>query len=134
VTHGLPPGAEEVRLLRVMVVDDDRLQQEYIAFLLEDAGHRPAIFGDGEVALRMLAEVAPDLVILDLQLEPMNGLDVLVHLKRRVPQTPVLMLTATTDVAIMTRAFDLGAQAYMTKPYDGDELLDRITTLCGAAG
>jgi DNA-binding response OmpR family regulator len=81
---------------------------------------------DGEEGLRLAREVHCDLVLLDLLLPRVDGLDVLEELERLRPDLPVVVLTARADMSTKLRSFRLGARDYVTKPFSFDELLARI--------
>ena len=83
----------------VLVVDDDPLVYELIAHWLTSAGYRAEVSVDGEAALTALGRVLPDVVLLDLSLPGMGGLEVLVKIRSAMPRTPIIILTGTTEVA-----------------------------------
>jgi DNA-binding response OmpR family regulator len=87
---------------------------------------------DGNDAIRRAREFAPDLVILDVMLPGRDGFEV-VGLLRRGGQTPVIMLTARSAKADMLRGLDLGADDYVTKPFDLEELLARVRAVLRAS-
>ena len=115
----------------VMIVDDDPLLLEFATLTLRDAGYNPIACEDGEAALYMISDLDLDLVILDLTMPRMNGLEVLRHLKAepKSAKIPVMMLTASTDVENVKAALALGARDYIAKPFDGAKLVDRVARL-----
>ncbi len=82
----------------MLVIDDDPLVHELISHWLDGAGYHAEVAVDGEIALTALGRVLPDVVVLDLSLPGMYGLEVLVRIKA-MPRSPVIILTAATDVA-----------------------------------
>jgi DNA-binding response OmpR family regulator len=119
----------------VLVVDDNPVVRSLATYALESAGMDVTTAADGAEALRVLASGAEvDCVVLDIMMPVMSGHDVLAALlaaKRGRPQTrpAVLMLSCKTDDDDVTRAFDLGAGEYLTKPFDPDELVAAVRNL-----
>ncbi|HEX6507983.1 MAG TPA: response regulator transcription factor [Chloroflexota bacterium] len=115
---------------RVLIVDDERDMATIVAYgvrmMWPDAEVETA--GDGVEALRRFDEYDPDLVVLDVSMPPPDGFDVLERI-RVTSQVPVMMLTAHGATADKVRAFDLGADDYLTKPFDHLELLARLRAL-----
>ncbi len=111
---------------RVLVVEDEQRIARFIASGLVADGYDVATVGDGEAALSRLAAANPDLVVLDLLLPGIDGLDVLAALRERRPSLPVIVLSARRDVATKVAALRGGACDYMVKPFSFDELLERI--------
>jgi len=113
---------------RVLVVDDDTATRGALRALLEDAGYVCDEAGDGERAVAAARGAPFDLVLLDLGLPGMSGADVHRQL-RREPRTrflPIVFLTARSDRESRLAEFEAGAEDYITKPYDADELLARV--------
>jgi DNA-binding response OmpR family regulator len=113
---------------RVLVVDDDPTVSDVVRRYLERAGMTVEVFGDGESALaRALAE-PPDLVVLDLMLPGLSGLDVCRRLRVAQP-TPVIMLTALGEEADRVLGLEIGADDYVTKPFSPRELTLRVQSV-----
>ncbi len=109
----------------ILLVDDDALLRRSLAYNLERAGYRTSAAATGEDALRSAEHDPPDLVLLDIGLPGMDGLDVL----RRLQQTlavPVIFLTARRQELDEVLGLELGADDYVTKPFDLNILLARI--------
>jgi DNA-binding response OmpR family regulator len=109
----------------ILSVDDDALMRRSLAFRLEQAGYRVSSAGSGEEALEIAAQDPPDLMLLDIGLPGIDGLEVLRQL--RLEQTiPVIFLTARRRELEQVLGLELGADDYVTKPFDTDVLLARI--------
>jgi DNA-binding NtrC family response regulator len=107
----------------ILAVDDDPINCRLVAAICRGEGLEVTIANDGPAALAAFSERTPELVLLDLQLPGMDGFAVLEQLHAKSPDTPVVMLTASTDVKHAVRATQLGAVDYLTKPIDHDELV-----------
>ena len=110
---------------RILVVEDDPDLAQALVLELEHAGYAVHAVGDGPAALRLEAEWKPDLVLLDLGLPSLDGLDVCRRL-RSATRAPVIVLTARDAVADRVRGLDAGADDYIVKPFSLDELLARV--------
>jgi len=115
-------------MAKVLVVDDDPLAREVATKLIELEGHDTWEAGDGEAALKMVDEVAPQIIILDVRMPGMDGLEVCRQLRADIKTAGIyiIMLSAKdkTDERIM--GLDVGADAYLTKPYEVEELKAHI--------
>ena len=115
---------------RILVVEDERHLAVGIKFNLEAEGHEVVTEGDGPAAL--VAWNQPpgfDLAILDLMLPGMSGYAVCESIRNTDPDVPVLILSARDQAADRARGFDVGADQYLTKPFELDELLSRVKNL-----
>ncbi len=119
--------------MRVLIVDDDPTLRGGLAQALAQAGHETATAADGAHADTMLATEDFDLLILDLGLPKMDGLDVLARLRGRTDSPnhalPVLVLSARDSTGARVRGLDLGADDYLTKPFDLPEFEARVRAL-----
>jgi len=115
----------------ILVVEDERHLAVGIKFNLEAEGYRVTTVGDGPAALREVEEHDSefDLVILDIMLPGMSGYAVCEALRERGNDVPVLILSARTLSEDRTRGFNVGANQYLSKPFDLDELLSRVKNL-----
>jgi len=113
---------------RILVIDDEIPIRRLLKILLEGAGHEVATAADASHGLHEVALQKPDLLILDLGLPGMDGLEALKRL-REWTALPVLVLSARPDPTDKVNALDLGADDYLTKPFDGPELLARMRAL-----
>jgi DNA-binding response OmpR family regulator len=112
----------------VLVVDDEPTLVATLKYNLERDGYRVVTAGDGEAALRLARAEHPDLLILDLMLPVMDGLDVC-RILRREMALPILMLTARTEEVDKVVGLELGADDYVTKPFGMRELIARVHAL-----
>jgi two-component system, OmpR family, response regulator MprA len=113
---------------RILVVEDDQEIAEVLRRTLRQEGHEVRSANDGEEALSAAAEFMPDLVILDLGLPKLDGVEVLRRL-RADDDVPVLILTARTDLDDRVEGLDTGADDYLVKPFERQELLARMRAL-----
>jgi DNA-binding response OmpR family regulator len=117
-----------VRHQTILVVDDEEAIAEAVRARLESEGYAVAVAGDGPQAIELAAAVHPDLVVLDLMLPGMDGLEVCKEIQRG-DWVPVLMLTARTEEADKVAGFQVGADDYLTKPFSLRELTVRVKAI-----
>jgi DNA-binding response OmpR family regulator len=118
---------------KVLVVDDDLTVRDVVRRYLELAGHQVALARTGEDALAWAAEHPPDLVVLDLMLPGIDGLEVCWRL-RTTSTVPVVMLTALGEEENRIAGLRLGADDYVTKPFSPRELVLRVSSVLRRAG
>jgi len=111
--------------MRILIVEDETRIRAFVARAFEAEGFVVDVVGDGEQGLARALTGSYDLVILDLLLPGLSGLDALRELHRERSDLPVLILSARSDLAIKLRSFELGAVDYVAKPFSLDELLAR---------
>lgn len=112
----------------ILVVEDEAALVELLRYNLEEEGFRVSAAADGEAALAAVAEDKPDLIVLDLMLPLISGLEICRQLRRR-PETrglPIIMLTARGEESDRIRGLDSGADDYVTKPFSPSELVARV--------
>jgi DNA-binding response OmpR family regulator len=116
---------------KVLIVDDEPVLVETIAYNLEQAGYEVMTVADGASALEAARRERPDLVILDIMLPEMDGLEVCRRLRRdnNTATTPIMMLTAKGDEIDKVVGLEVGADDYVTKPFGRRELLARVKAL-----
>ena len=116
---------------KILVVDDEAVLAETIAYNLEQAGYQVTTASDGASALEAARSETPDLVILDIMLPEMDGLEVCRQLRREsnTSTTPIMMLTAKGDEIDKVVGLEVGADDYVTKPFGRRELLARVRAL-----
>jgi DNA-binding response OmpR family regulator len=112
--------------VRLLVVEDEARIASFLVKGLSDQGYRVEAVATGAEALVRASHPDIDLVILDLGLADMDGLKVLRQLRRRGPGPPVIILTARAEMRDRVEGFDLGADDYVTKPFQFDELVARV--------
>jgi two-component system response regulator MtrA len=110
---------------RVLVVDDDSALAEMLGIVLRTDGFDPAFVADGARALHAFRETKPDIVLLDLMLPGMSGIDVCRAI-RAESGTPIIMLTAKTDTVDVVLGLESGADDYVMKPFKPKELVARM--------
>lgn len=112
----------------ILVVDDDPKIVEIVSLYLKREGYRVLAAYDGNQALEMAREKKPDLIVLDLMLPGLDGMDVC-RLLRDESDVPILMLTARASDEDKLRGFDVGADDYLTKPFNPRELVARVRAI-----
>jgi two-component system response regulator VicR len=111
--------------IRILIVDDETAVTDLIGYNLEKAHYQVLKAHDGETALELARDSKPDLIILDLMLPKVDGLDVCREL-RKTSQIPIIMVTARGEESDRVIGLELGADHYLTKPFSMRELLARI--------
>ena len=114
---------------QILVVEDSRDVLAVLERILSANGYTVRTARDGDAGLAMALDTNPDLVILDIGLPTVSGLQVAVELRNRSFRSPVLMLTARDTVSDKVTGLDAGADDYLAKPFDYDELLARVKAL-----
>lgn len=114
----------------VLIIEDEPAQRELLAYNLEAEGFRTSQAEDGEEALVMIAEEAPDVIVLDWMLPSVSGIEVCRQLKTRAEtrNVPIIMLSARSEEVDKVRGLETGADDYVVKPYAISELLARVRT------
>ncbi|MBS2018844.1 MAG: sigma-54-dependent Fis family transcriptional regulator [Deltaproteobacteria bacterium] len=110
--------ATDSKKARVLVVDDDSSIVSALQKLLTSEGYEVAAAGDGEAALAEIVEHAPDVVITDIHMPKMDGMELLAKLHQTHPHLPVIVTTATADLSLAVTAMRAGAEDYLAKPVD----------------
>lgn len=112
---------------RILVVDDDTALAEMIGIVLRNENFEPFFCADGADALQAFRDARPDLVLLDVMLPGLDGIQVCGQI-RDESGTPIIMLTARTDTSDVVRGLEAGADDYIVKPFNPKELVARIRT------
>ena len=112
----------------ILIVDDDADLRKTLQLILS-RDYEVIEASDGDEVLGILSARRPNLLVLDVSMQRMGGLEVLKSLREVAPELLVLMLTAETDIARAKQALDYGATAYITKPFEFDELRTEIRRL-----
>ena len=108
---------------RILVVDDREMMRDSVATTLTRKGHQVVAASNGKAALSKIAEKSPDVIVTDLQMPEMSGLELLVAIRKLDEQIPVILMTAYGTIETAVAAMKQGAFDYITKPFSGDELL-----------
>lgn len=114
---------------KVLVVDDEKSILTLLQYNLQQAGYEVITGMDGEEAKNIALTENPDLIVLDLMLPKMDGLEVCKHLRQQKNFTPILMLTAKDDEFDKVLGLELGADDYMTKPFSPREVVARVKAI-----
>ncbi len=120
--------------MRLLVVDDDPSLREALALVLDLNGFEVTTARDGREAIRTLAATPPDAVVLDVLMPGIDGLEVCRRMRAAGDRTPVLMLTARTEVAERVEGLEAGADDYLAKPFAREELVARLRALLRRTG
>ncbi|MDQ3147154.1 MAG: response regulator transcription factor [Actinomycetota bacterium] len=118
----------------VLLVDDDPDIRGMLAFTLDDYGFTVREAEDGAAAIAALEERAPDIIVLDLMMPVLDGFGVLAVMRERglAPDTRVLILSCKVDEQALVRTSELGANEYVSKPFDPEGLAGKLNTLAAA--
>ncbi len=119
---------------RILVVDDEKRVRDLISFRLQVFGYEVMVADNGQEALTIASEQKPDLILLDVMMDGLDGYQVCSRLKRNneTRSIPVVMLTAKSEAKDVTRAFESGAVDYVVKPYDPTVLRQKVERNLGA--
>jgi two-component system response regulator MprA len=115
--------------MRILVVDDDRAVRDALRRALALAGYEVELASDGREALERVADRVPDALVLDVGMPEVDGLEVCRRLRRAGDRVPILIVTARDAVADRVDGLDAGADDYLVKPFDVDELKARLRAL-----
>jgi DNA-binding NtrC family response regulator len=108
---------------RILVVDDEASARSGLAKLLEQEGYEVDTAADGLLALELVAEKAPRLIVTDLKMPNMDGMELVAKVREQTPEIPTIVTTAFNDLSSAVQAMRAGAEDYLTKPIDFDVLL-----------
>ena len=122
-------GSNEMASGRVLVAEDDKSVREAVTRALTFEGYEVSTAADGAEALMAVLDTQPDVIVLDVLMPHVDGLTACRKLRERGDRTPVLMLTARHEVSDRVAGLDAGADDYLVKPFDLDELLARLRAL-----
>jgi DNA-binding response OmpR family regulator len=120
------PVAGATAVERILVVEDDRAVQKALRRLFESEGFKVEVCGDGSLAVETFRSFAPAAIVLDLRLPNMSGREICQEVKQHAPTTPIIVLSAASDVSDKVLLLELGADDYVTKPFSPRELLARV--------
>ncbi len=121
----------------IWIIDDDQSMRWVLEKTLTSNGYRVSSFESGSVALAQFRRTGisdlPRLVITDVRMPGINGFELLKQIKHASPQTPIIVMTAYTDLETTVQAFEEGAFEYLTKPFDIDDALALVARACARA-
>ncbi|MBC8585044.1 response regulator transcription factor [Youxingia wuxianensis] len=115
--------------MRILMIEDDEKLCEAVGFRLQQEGFTVDVCHDGDDGLRWITQQAHDLILLDRMLPSMDGLQVLTQMRLKGIMTPVLLMTALGSIEQRVEGLDCGADDYLVKPFDMQELLARIRAM-----
>ena len=118
---------------KIVVVDDDEMTLELIRYTLDTKGYDVSTAVDSIEAIKRIQENKPDLIILDIMLPDLSGLELLslIRFGDCLEQAPVILISRMNDTKVLQAAEKLGAADYLTKPFEMDQLLDKISRVPG---
>lgn len=111
-------------MIKFLIVDDEAGVVEQVKELFEMRNYAVVTATSGERALELIKKENPNIVVLDIRMPGISGMDVLREIKKDYPKTSVIMLTGVEDESTRNMAMALGASGYLTKPYSYSELID----------
>ncbi len=114
---------------KILIVDDDQVICNLLVAFLKQEGFDASSVGSGEEAIRQFDAIGYHIVITDLKMPGLSGQDVLRHIKGASPQTVVVMITGSCSDSDRREAYENGADAYLAKPFDIDELLENLVLM-----
>jgi DNA-binding response OmpR family regulator len=129
--RGLRPDCthREKNVAEIMIIDDNYELQEVLTDFLESDSHHVISASDGTSAKALLPTINPDIVFLDVGLPDASGLELLPHIKNIHPEACVIIITAIDDYRVEDLMFEAGADHFITKPFHGKDIVDRVRKL-----
>ena len=119
---------------RILVIDDDPGVREYLEAVVSHWGYSVFAVAAAEQAFHRLDEIPPDLIVLDLVLPGMNGIEALQRFKQRLPEVPVVVISGYAPAGDIAECMRRGASDFLRKPFDEDRLRRVLQTALGARG
>lgn len=116
-------------MIKIMLADDERSLCDALEIILRDAGYEVCIAHDGKEAVKVFQRERPDLAVLDVMMPWLDGFEVCERVRETSPDVPVLMLSAKGDIVDKKTGFKSGADDYLVKPFNDEELVLRIEAL-----
>lgn len=117
----------------ILVIDDEQALLQLVKNILEPKGYKVSLAASGHSGLALMEKEPPDLIILDMKMPGLNGFQVLDIIRQR-SNVPVIMLTGVIDKNILSKSLNIGADDYVTKPFNPDVLVARIEAKLRRAG
>ncbi|EGQ22297.1 DNA-binding response regulator [Sporosarcina newyorkensis 2681] len=124
----------ETKQQKVLIVEDEQSIQKLLEFTLKQANYHTILASDGEQALSLVLDEEPDLIILDLMLPKIEGIEVCRMLRKQDIETPIIMLTAKGEEMDKIIGLEMGADDYMTKPFSPREVAARVKAVLRRTG
>ncbi len=123
---------KEKEKVRVLLVDDSTYIRTVLGSIITEAGFEVAgEAADGEEAIRKYMSLKPDLVLMDVIMEPMNGMEAMKAILDKDPEAKILMVTVLEDKDILADLMRIGAKGYITKPFSKDKIAEKIKEVLG---
>ncbi|MDV6377558.1 response regulator transcription factor [Sporosarcina sp. GW1-11] len=119
---------------KILIVEDEQSIQKLLKFTLEQANYLTVLASDGEQAIQLVLDETPDLIILDLMLPKIDGIEVCKMLRKQDIETPIIMLTAKGEEMDKIIGLEMGADDYMTKPFSPREVTARVKAVLRRSG
>jgi len=116
-------------LLKILLLEDDKTLAETLVELLKDEGYEVSWVRDGDSAIDITFDKVFDLMLLDINVPGIDGFDILESLREASIKTPAIFISALNDITSLAKGFEVGANDYLKKPFDFDELIIRIEAL-----
>lgn len=116
-------------MAKILLADDERSLCDAVRMILEDAGYEVVTASDGREAVEVFRREMPDLAILDVMMPRLDGFEAVEEIRRIRKSVPVLILSAKGDIVDKKRGFSVGADDYVVKPFDDDEIVMRVGAL-----
>lgn len=116
---------------KILVIDDDPMNLRMASFLLTKQSYEVVTAGSGDEGLKILDDTPVDLILLDIEMPGMDGIETFQYIMVEHIEIPVIFLTASTDTKNVIEALRLGAVDYITKPFVPDDLLGRVSKVIG---
>jgi DNA-binding NtrC family response regulator len=115
---------------RILIVDDDPSVVELLSDFLTEAGYTPDTALTGREALTLISQRRLNVVLLDIRMPEIDGLEVLGRLRAAAPEIPVIMITGNDDLALARKTLEMGAFDYIAKPFDLGYVARAVATAC----
>lgn len=116
-------------MAKILLADDERSLCDAVRMILEDAGYEVVTASDGREAVELFRREQPDLAMLDVMMPRLDGFEVVEEIRKIRKNVPVLILSAKGDIVDKKRGFQVGADDYVVKPFDDDEIVLRVGAL-----
>lgn len=119
-------------MARILVVDDDEMLIKLLDYMFSSKGHQVSVANTGSKALSMIDAEVPDLMLLDMMLPEMDGMEVLRLLKASDRQFPVILVSAIDDTDVVNQAMKMGAADHCSKPFKASDLYNKVACCLAA--